>query len=123
MLKQYIEWYYPGSFVSETSSTLVSDRSAPAVIPERAYAYRFFARTEVVEDGEKLVGANRDYSPMTYFGEVLTLDQVKALPELRHGEYRVLISNMECNGWKSVARTVQGNFQPLNEGDTVRAAP
>jgi hypothetical protein len=123
MIKQYIEWYYPGSFVSETSSVMVSDRSAPVVIPERAYGYRFFARTEVVEDGERLVGANRDYSPMTYFGEVLTVDQVKALPEHRHDQYRVLISNMECNGWKSVVRTVQGNFQPINEGDTVRAAP
>lgn len=63
------------------------------------------------------MGKPKDYDPMTYFGEVLTLDQVKALEPAKN--YDILVSNMECNKWDRVVRTVRGNFQPLNEGDKV----
>jgi hypothetical protein len=45
------------------------------------------------------------------------LDQVKVLEPAKN--YSILVSNMECNKWDRVVRTVCGNFQPLNEGDKV----
>jgi hypothetical protein len=115
IMQQYIEFYFPGSFVSETEVKPVASRAAPVAVPLGAYAYRFFARQEVEMNGEILRGKAHDHSPMTYFGKALTLDEVKALD----GDYRILISNMECNRWDRVVRTVRGNFQPLNEGDIV----
>lgn len=116
MLKHFVEWFYPGSFVSETSAEEVPDRSPPKYKHGAAYGYRHFSQTIIEQDGEKLVGPRKDVSPMTYYGEILTLDQVKALPG---DDYRILISNMECNGWDRVVRTVRGNFYNLKDGDTV----
>lgn len=118
-LKQYIEFFYPGLFVSESSEQEVADRTPPVELPKGAYGYRFFARSEVTHDGETLRGQPKDYSGMTYYGEVMTLEEVKALTP--SGDYRILVSNMECNGWGRVVRTVRGQFMPLNDGDSVVA--
>jgi hypothetical protein len=118
-IQQYIEFYFPGAFVSETEVHPVASRNAPVVMPLGAYAYRFFARQEAEMNGEILRGKAHDHSPMTYFGKALTLDEVKALD----GDYRILISNMECNRWNRVVRTVRGNFQPLLDGDVVLSPP
>jgi len=117
MLKQYIKFFYPGSFVSESSIQEVADRTLPTELPEGSYGYQFFARSEVTHDGEVLRGQPKDYSGMTYYGEVMTLDEVKALTPSR--DYRILVRNMECNGWDRVVRTVSGQFVPLNAGDSV----
>lgn len=117
MLKQYIEFFYPGSFVSETTFREVFDRTPPADTPARAYGYRFFARNEVECDGEKLTGDRKEYSPTTYFGETLTLADVLALTP--PGDYKILVSNMRNNGWERVVRTVRGQFMPLEPCDVV----
>jgi hypothetical protein len=117
MLKQYVEFFYPGSFMSETSAQEVADRAPPDELPKGAYGYRFFARSEVVQDGETFIGKNKDYSPTTYCGEVFTLEDVKALTP--RGNYRILVGNMECNKWDRVVRTIHGQFMPLNDGDAV----
>lgn len=115
MLKTYVEFFYPGSFVSEMSEREVLGRSLPVTLPERAFAYRFFSRNEVVQVDEVLRGEKKDYGPTTYYGEEMTLEQVKALP----GSHHILVSNMECNGWSRVVRTIYGQFMPLNDGDVV----
>ncbi len=115
MLKQYVEFFFPGSFVSETSAQEVANRTDAVELPRGAYGYRFFAQQEVEQDGEVLKGERKDIGPMTYYGEVLTLEDVQALP----GDYRILASNMKCNGWSRVVRTVRGNFQPLDVCDVV----
>lgn len=117
MLKQYIEFFFPGSFVSESSTHEVDSRIPPTELPNGAYGYRFFSRSEVVQDGETLRGKPKDYSGTAYFGEVLTLADVKALTP--SGNFRILISNMECNKWDRVVRTIHGQFMPLHDGDCV----
>ena len=117
MLKQYIEFFYPGSFVSETSTQEVVDRTPPDELPKGAYGYRYFAQSEVTQDGETLCGKPKDYSGTTYYGDVMTLEQVKALTP--SSDYRILVSNMECNGWERVVRTIRGQFMPLHAGDSV----
>lgn len=119
MIKHYIEWFYPGTFVSETQGSEVATRDAPAVRPEAAYGYRFYSRSEVELEGEQLVGARKDISPMTFYGEEFTLEQVRALPEDRPGQNSILISNMSGNGYERAVRTVRGNWQFLEPGDTV----
>ena len=118
MLKHYIQWHFAGSFFSNVKLQEVPDRRdtlGDTVPPDGAYGFRFLSRQEVEIDGEVMTGAQRNESPMTYFGEVLTLEQVKQLP----GDNRILISNMEGNGWERVVRTILGNFQPLRDGDVV----
>lgn len=117
MLKQYIEFFYSGSFVSESSAQEVADRAPPDELPKGAYGYRFFARSEVTQDGEILRGSPKDYSGMTYFGEVMTLEEVKALTP--YSDYRTIVINMDCNKWGRVVRTVRGQFMQLNDGDFV----
>jgi hypothetical protein len=117
MLKHYVEFYFPGSFFSETSVKEVTSRSAPVDIPKGAYGYCFYSQEEIEQGGEILVGKVKDRSPMTYFGEILTLEQVKALEPA--WDYRILVSYMENNKWERVVRTVRGGFQPLREGDRV----
>lgn len=119
MLKHYVEFCFPGSLMSETSTKEVGDRNAPVEAPQGAFGYRYFSREEVEMEGEVLIGKAKDRSPMTYFGEVFTLDQVKALEPAKN--YSILVSNMQCNKWDRVVRTVRGNFQPLHEGDRVIA--
>lgn len=114
MIKTYVEFYYPGTFVSETSTREVSDRSPITDVPVGVYGYRFFSRSEVELDGEILTGKIKDCSGITYFGEVMTIDDVAKLPNTE-----ILQSNMRCNEWSKVVRTVRGNFQSIDERDIV----
>ena len=117
MLKHYIEYNFPGSFMSNLSVKEVQERIAPDGLPANCFGYQFFDRTEVMQDGEILLGSRKNESPMHYIGEVMTIDDVKALP----GDTQILQSNMRCNDWDTVVRTIAGNFQPLRNGDVVIA--
>lgn len=114
----YIEFQYPGLIFAETSSRPVPSRELPEVIPGQAVGYRFYARQETTVNGEKLVGAPKDYSPWTYFGEEWSADQVQALGGDR---YRILRDNVRINGWKRVVQTAYGNWLPLRDEDRVQA--
>ncbi|MCL2354831.1 MAG: hypothetical protein FWC68_02955 [Oscillospiraceae bacterium] len=117
MRRHYVEYFYPGIFLSESSVEEVSHRDFDRIVmPERAFAFSFFDREEVEQDGETLVGKPKNISPKCYEGKVYTLDEVKkAFPEAE-----TLIFNMEANGWERVVKTIRGNWQPLEEGDCVR---
>ena len=115
MKQNYIEWLFPGSFTSDSQAVKVPEYGFVPEIPERAFGYRHFSRTELELGGEKLFGSPTEYSGWTYFGKILTLDEVKALD----GDYRILISNMEGNGWNAVVKTIYGQFMPLRDGDKV----
>lgn len=116
MLKHYVEFSYPGAFLSEYSSEEIAERKAELVkVPEGAFAYRFYDREEVEVDGETLCGERKNYSSRTYFGKAYTLEEVKR----EFPQYETLIFNMECNGWNRVVQTRRGNWQPLGEGDIV----
>lgn len=118
MTVHYVRFLFPGSLFPEERTQRLESRTAVIDVPANCFAYEFFDREEVEAGGETLVGSPKNQSGRTYFGEVLTLDDVKRLP----GDYGTLISNMECNGWAKVVRTRRGNFQPLNENDRVVTA-
>ncbi len=117
-IQQYIEWFYPGAFVAETTTCPVVARVRPEVIPEGAYAYRFYERQmTTAPDGELLTGTRRNVSGMHYLkGERLTLDNIPDTPE-----FRILRGNMQRNQWDAVVKCPQG-YIPLFPNDSVDAA-
>ena len=119
MLKHYVEYLYPGIFLSESSVSEISERDVSMVsIPDNCFGFRFFDRTETVVDGEILTGHRKNISGWYYKGEKMTLEQVKATFGNDHN-YRILISNMEGNGVGAVVKTKFGQFMPLNDEDEV----
>ena len=117
MTKTFVEFLYPGSFFSESKIEEVSSRNQVS-IPEGSYGYRFFDQTHQEVDGEVLIGKKKNYSGVTYKGDVYTLDKIKK----KFGDdekYHILISNCEINNWNRVVRTCRGNWQPLEENDVV----
>lgn len=122
MLKQYVQFLFPGLIVSNISTRPVPDRQAISDLPVGAYGYRFFDREEIMQGDEWLLGKEKNYSPYIYFGEALTVEDVERLnggDARLSGEYRILLSNMRGNGYSRVVRTIRGSFHPLNKGDVV----
>ena len=109
---KYVEFYYPGCFCSETNSVKLKPNQK-IELPRGAYAYRTFEREEAVVSGEKLLGRPKCFGKMHIKGEAYTLDQVKRMK----GNHRILISNMQNNGYKKVVKCAQG-FIPF-ESDMV----
>jgi hypothetical protein len=116
-LKHYVEFLYPGIFVSESSVNEVKDRDPDkVVVPKECFAFLFFDRTETIVDDEILVGKRKNESGRYYInGVIYTLEQVKN----QFPESKILISNIQCNKWNKVIKTRAGNWQPFEKNDTV----
>jgi len=117
MLKHYIEYLHPGIIVSEHSEEEVKKRERPAKLPNNVFGYRFFSREVVTKNGETLRGKEKNLSPCTYIGKKRTLAQVKK----ETPDAKILISNMESNGFKEIVNTRFGQSFPLEKGDRVEA--
>lgn len=116
---------YPGSFYPEEGRPVeISDASSGTALDAVPDDGRWFA-VEVATHVEKRyassagdemwVPSNSSDRYRIYIGELLTSDDVRALP----GDHTILLSNMQSNGWDPIVRTRRGNFQPLEEGDVV----
>lgn len=77
---------------------------------------------ELVEDDGKTIGFRyfdvvsgevTNYSPWIYFGEILTIDDIK----VQYKNVDVLIANLENKGIYSLCRTTPGYFMTMNDGD------
>jgi len=117
--KHFVEFLSPGVFMSESSSKEVNSRDYSEVkIGNYCFGYRFYDRNEFshLDTGEILKGKSTNYSPWTYFGEVMTLAQVKKnVPD-----NRILVANMTNNGYKKVVKTKFGQYIPLEPKDKVK---
>ena len=117
MLQHYVEFIYPGLIVSNRSTHIIQDRNH--LIVERqdnSFGFRFFDKEEVIVEGEKLRGVQKNTSVWYYYhGDVYTIDQVKE--EFEHE--KILISNMFNNSIERVLRTKFGQFIPLTNEDIV----
>ena len=118
----YVEILYPGSFYPEESVLKVKTRAPEEIARKypKAFAFRFYDLTqkEVTVDGQKRTVSGQEKNKTgRYYPEaqLFTVAGLKALP----GDYEILISNMECNGWKHVVQTRRGNFQPFEKGDVI----
>ena len=116
MIQTYIEYFYAGIIVSETSTKKVSSRELPKELPEGSFGFRFFDKTEEKIDGEELIGKPKNYSNCHYAkGEILSVEDVKK----KHPDKRILISNMENNNIARILMTKFGEAIPLEEKDIV----
>lgn len=116
MYKTYVVFKLPGAFVAEQEVRRVDDRSFPTDIPRSCFGFYFYDVYETIGPmGEAVRGQPQNVSGMFYFGEEFSLERVKReFPELK-----ILISNMECNGWDRVVYTRVGNWQPIEADDRV----
>lgn len=115
--KSYVEKIYRGILFSEPSVEEVTERDPMQVENDgQMQGFRFYDK-EYVVDGEKSYdGETSNYSNWIYFGKRLSLDEIKA----KYGnnpDYRILIGNMEGNGYNYVCHTQAGSFLPMEEGD------
>lgn len=124
--ENFVTFYSPGTFVAEeTTKPIESWDVAEAKQMAREISERYYARpygfqfTTRARKADELDSRVVDTSPMYYLGgTVMTIADVKARQDPKD---RILISNMEGNGWDRVV--VNDNSwrwtQPLNEGDVV----
>ena len=98
-----ITFYYPGLFFSE-SSTEEFDNIESIKIPKGCFCFT-------------MAGTKGKY----YLGKPYTLENVQQeADELgKQEDYRILISNMEGNGYKRVVKCITQNWQPLEKDDKV----
>lgn len=118
--KTYVEILYPGSFFPEEDVIVVNKRDPKKISSKypTAFSFQFYdlVSKEIEVDGEKqqVSGKKKNISPKYYpDGELYTANQLRKIDAK---EYDILISNMECNGWKHVVKTRRGNFQPFEQG-------
>ena len=103
----YAEFYFPGVFVSETSSRRLGKKEpAPnkVRIPKNAYAFRIRSRLEGKADGERVFGQWKKDKVMYYAPGA----QIVAREELGG----VARSNCDNNGWDRVVRACNGGIFP-----------
>lgn len=115
--KSYVEKIYRGLLFSDSSVAEVTERDPMQVKNDgQMQGFRFYDK-EFVVDGEKSYdGETSNYSNWIYFGKRLSLGEIKA----QYGnnpDYRILISNMEGNGYQYVCHTQAGSFLPMEQGD------
>ena len=117
--RTYVEFVYPGIIVSETSVKEVESRDTSEVkVPDGAFGFRFFdvliAKVECDGKTVELRSDRLNQSPMHYYGgRILTREEV----EREVPDNRILLDNMDGNGWNRVIKTRMGNFQPFEESD------
>ena len=115
--KSYVEKIYWGIIVSEPVIEEVVERDPTKIDNDgKMQGFRFFDREEVIDGEKTYYGERTNVSKWIFFGERLSLDQVKE----KYGDnsdYRTLINNMEINSIKHVCHTQAGSFLRMEEGD------
>jgi hypothetical protein len=124
--KNFVTFYSPGTFFAETSENpveawdLEKAKEMARSIKERhgatPYGFRFITRGRTDKD---LDSKEIAHSPMYYLGgKVETLAEVKARATDKD---RILISNMECNGYDRIITSTTGYkwSQALGKDDVV----
>lgn len=107
MEKHFVRFFSPGTFTAETSDKEVPSWDVELAvgmardIKERhnaiPYGFRFITRTRGPDDLDSKETAK---SRLYYLGgKIETLEEVKARATDKD---RVLINNMECNGWNRI---------------------
>lgn len=126
MKQHFVEFFSPGTFMAESTRKPIkawdieTARRMAAEITERygatPYAFQFITR---MRNDDELDSREVKRSPYYFINcKRETLAEIKSRNDPQE---RILISNMECNKWDAVARTVTGWLwtQPIREGDVV----
>ena len=126
MEKHFVKFFSAGTFGAEQPVKEIDSWDVDKAIEmskeiterygAKPYGFRFFTKGRTEADLDSKVVAESG----TYFinGVVETLEEIKAKGDPNN---RILISNMECNGWNKVVTTYNPYkwTQPFTENDTV----
>lgn len=126
MIKNYVTFMSPGTFVAESSTKEIDSwdtneavKMSKSIVERygaKPYCFYFTTRerTDVDFDSKETKRSGLYYLG----GKVKTIKELKAENNPKN---KILISNMECNGWERVIETNNSYLwtQPLNSGDTV----
>ena len=126
MKAHFVTFYSPGTMVAETTTKPIPSWDVDLAVAmssdiqerhaARPYGFRFSTRGR---NDDELDSKEIAKSPLYYIGgKVETIDDVR-----RRGDpnERILLSNMECNGWDRIWSSTQGWkwTQPLRADDLV----
>lgn len=126
MEKHFVTFYSPGTFCAETTEKPIDSWDIDAAVEmarsiterhgARPYAFRFSTRARNDDElDSKVVKTSGNY----FLGG--RLDTIEDVRKRADPNERILLSNMECNGWKAVV-TNDNSWrwtQPLTERDEV----
>jgi hypothetical protein len=124
--KHFVTFYSPGTIVAETTEKPIDSWDVDAAVKmaetiterhnARPYGFRFVTRGREENDPDSKVVANSVFYYLR--GKIETIERVR---ERNDPKERILLSNMEGNGWKRVIRITRGWSwtQPLDDGDVV----
>jgi len=126
MKKLFVEFYSPGTFVSETTKKEIEKEDVQLAVKmskkiserhgAKPYGFRFVTYSR---KSNELDSKQTKASGMYYLGgKVMTLEQVKAKKDPKD---KILISNMEGNGFKRIIENCNSYkiTLPLNDEDVV----
>lgn len=126
MEKHFVTFYSPGTFCAETNECPIDSWNVDEALKmskeitqryrAKPYGFRFFTRSRSDDELDSHV-TNR--SGMYYInGVIKTLEDIKAENDSSN---RILISNMEINGWDKVVQTRSPYLwtQRFKEGDQI----
>lgn len=126
LYKHFVEFFSPGTFVAETTERSIDSwdveqaKKMAVEITERygakPYAFRFVTRGRADDElDSKIIKCSGHYF---INGVVKSIEQIK---EEHNPDNRILISNMESNGWSKVVTTYSPYkwTQPFGEDDSV----
>ena len=126
MKKHFVKFYSAGTFVAEESVKEVDSWDVDKAVAmskditerygAKPYGFRFITRGRTDKDLDSKIVAE---SGMYFInGVVETLDEIKAKGDSNN---RILISNMECNGWDKVVTTKNPYVwtQPFGKNDKI----
>ena len=117
IVKHYVEKLYKGDEESESVIEEIDARDPLLVINDgKMQGFRFFDRIFNLNDDMIEKGPNNNYSGWIYFGEVLTLKDIKERYSNDY-DYDLLIKNMQYYHIYRVCHTVQDAFLPMNDND------
>ena len=117
MKKTFVTFLSPGIMFPEYETVEVLSRDIDELdIPDNVYAFHFFDRIEEEIDGVVLKSEALNESPRyLYNGRVMSRSEI--MVEVPNN--KILLSNMESNGWYYMFRSHLGNFQPIWEDDII----
>ena len=130
MVRHFVHFLCPGTFFAETEDRVIDSwdvekaknlaKKITVRYNSKPYAFYFYTQEKKPDDWEAKV-INQSHM---YFinGKVYSLEEIKAR---NNSDDRILISNMEYNGWSHVVETYSPwkNISVFDDGDCIVAIP
>jgi hypothetical protein len=111
--KYYVTFYMPGIICAEYWDKDI-DSPDPNMVewPKNAYAFNLYEQENIIDDNGKVFeGESKKLGPMYYHpdSKIETLSQLKK----SHPNDKILINNVESNGYKNVIWTRWNNWPQM----------